>query len=466
MKNFHVVQQGDSLSRIARQYGTSTTDLRKLNNLRDPNKLHIGQKIALRKEAVCGLEALFLDADRNPIKGLEYIFDFCGKSIKGGTTEDGRSRKVITDSPTDQIRILVKRFDGTLKEVAVVISGYRNKLVTLISPLLVIDAKLKPHPELKPGERPNPKERIKPTYGSHHPAKPTTDKKDLGPKTRQAATSDGRPVTVVEGDIPALDEFLDLFNGELMNEDDYAWAAKELGIEKASIKAFAKVESGGSKNSGFIDVDTRKRPKILYERHYFSMLTKHRYSAKYPDISLPTGYYVANSKYVVADDEYKKKRNVPLDVQYFRSLSNKDRKEVKDNAVTLEDMLKNGQATELKDKYLSGLSNYKRLSKAYQLDKTAALESCSWGAFQIMGSNWKQMGYSSAVEFTKAMSRSEKEQIRAFVLFLKKVKPAIVLALKEKDWAIAAKLYNGKDYKKNRYDEKLQAAYEKFKEEK
>ena len=132
MSNFHIVDAGDTLTKIARQYGTTTTTLRKLNTLPDPNKLDIGQKIALRKEAVCGFDALFLDADRNPIKGLEYILEFCGGASKGITGDDGKARKVMTDWPTDQIRILVKRFDGTLKEIATVMSGYRNKLGTVI----------------------------------------------------------------------------------------------------------------------------------------------------------------------------------------------------------------------------------------------------------------------------------------------------------------------------------------------
>lgn len=464
MNDFHIVQRNDTLYKIAKQYGTSVDELCKLNDLRDPNKLHPGQKIALRKEAICGFEALFLDADRNPIKGLDYLLEFCGKSVRQITSENGKSKKIITDSPLDQVRILVKRFDGTLKEVATVASGYRNKLCTLISPLLVIDTELKPHPEPKASARKNPRDPIKPEYGDHHPANPTTEKKDLGPKTRKSSTADGKPVTVVEGDIPAVDEFLEEFNGELMSEEDYAWAAENLCVEKASIKAFAKVESGGMTNSGFIEIRGRKRPKILYERHYFSNRTQHRYSAKYPDISLPAGYYVSAARYVPADESYKRKNHVPSEISYFRPVNNKDSEEIKRKSVTLADLLKTGDATEIKDKYLMGPSNYIRLSKAYQLSKEAALESCSWGAFQIMGINWKQMGYSSVTEFTKAMSRSEKEQIRAFVLFLRKVNPAIVTALRKKEWSTVARLYNGPKYKQNNYDEKLRIAYDRFKE--
>jgi 2',3'-cyclic-nucleotide 2'-phosphodiesterase/3'-nucleotidase len=45
--NFHVVEKGDSLEKIAKSCGTTTAELQKLNNMSDPNKLRIGQKIIL-----------------------------------------------------------------------------------------------------------------------------------------------------------------------------------------------------------------------------------------------------------------------------------------------------------------------------------------------------------------------------------------------------------------------------------
>ena len=74
------------------------------------------------------------------------------------------------------------------------------------------------------------------------------------------------------------------------------------------------------------------------------------------------------------------------------------------------------------------------------------------------------MGYQSVGDFVKSMSRSEKEQIKAFVLFIKKVKPGIVDAIKNNDWDTAARLYNGKNYKQNKYDKALASEYNKIKE--
>lgn len=470
MKNYHIVQAQDTLSKIARQYGTTTAHLIKLNDLPNPNRLKIGHRIALRREVVCGFETLFLDADRNPVKALEYILEFSGKAVKGITDSDGKTPKIMTDWPNDPVQIMVKRFDGTFKKVIAVTSGYGNKLCTLVSPLTVIDAELKPHPSGRSSDTPDTQTPPKPIYGPHNPVKPTNDKKNLGPETKQTSTHDGKPITIVEGDVPGLDEFLDSFNGELMSNDDFTWAAKELGVEEAAIRAYAEVESGGG---GFILLGKRKVPKILYERHYFSRQTHHQFSEKYHDISLPTGYYVPKVKYVLANDADKDNKKqpggpVPHDVEYYRPIRKSDTTLIKDTAVSLDDLIRSGKATSQNDKYLFGIQNYKRLAKAYQLARanlgegSAALESCSWGAFQIMGENWKKMGYASVSAFTKAMSRSEKEQIRAFVLYIKHVKPQIITYIKNEQWAEAANAFNGPSYKQNKYDDLLKAAYKKY----
>lgn len=419
MSDFHIVKKGDNLTKIAKQYGTNTTTLRKLNDLPDPNKLDIGQKIALRKEAVCGVDALFLDADRNPIKGLEYFFDFCGKTIKGVTGEDGKAKKVMTDSPTDQVRILVKRFDGTLKEITTVMSGYRNKLVTLISPLLVIDTELKPHPNHTPGERPNPKDPIKPAFDPKKKPLPTTDKKELGPKTRQTATPDGKPVTVVEGDIPGLD-FLGGYTGEKITEDDYEAAAKELGCEVEVIKAIGKQETGTLERLGLGAFDKFNRPTILYERHIFSDVTGGAYDDKYPDISSKKRYLAGTAR------------------------------------------SKNGKQFDDGGHYGWFSWQYRKLAKAYQLDTEAAIQACSWGKFQVLGKNYKLCGFSSAFDFAKAMCKSELEHLNVMVSFCKGNN--LKVALKKRDWATIAKVYNGPQYKKHNYDKNLEDHYNFFNE--
>ncbi len=45
--NVYVIEKGDSLEKIAKSCGTTTAELQKLNNIADPNKVRIGQKILL-----------------------------------------------------------------------------------------------------------------------------------------------------------------------------------------------------------------------------------------------------------------------------------------------------------------------------------------------------------------------------------------------------------------------------------
>src|SRR6185369_3987582 len=462
MSDYYTVAKGDTLSKIAKSHGTTVQELMKLNEIANPNKLPVGQRLALKKEVVLGVQPLFLDRNRDPIEGLEYILEYAGKAIRGVTGANGLGKKNFTETAEDDVKILIKRLDGTMKEVGKVVSGYGNKLVTLISQRIKIEASTEKHPDVKLGERPNPKEKTEPAHDPVKKQPPTTGKENLGNKTKATKTPDGKPVTVVEGDIPDF-SYLDKYSDEKLVATDYESAAKELDVEVASIKAFALVESGGS---GYIKIGERVVPKILYERHKFSAKTNHKYSANYPDISLPTAYYNKNAKYVPGDSVLKKSRNIPEDVNFYRPINKRDTKEVKDSAVSLDEMLKTGKATTEKDKYADGLGSYKRLSKAFQLNKEAALESCSWGAFQIMGEYWSTMEYSSIYDFVKSISRSQKEQLKAFVAYIKYVNPSIKKYLANKDWVAAAKAYNGPGYKDNNYDVKLEAAYIKFSGEK
>ncbi|UJF29887.1 N-acetylmuramidase family protein [Kaistella sp. 97-N-M2] len=101
-----------------------------------------------------------------------------------------------------------------------------------------------------------------------------------------------------------------------------------------------------------------------------------------------------------------------------------------------------------------------RLAKAITLNREAALQSASWGKFQIMGENWKSLGYSSLQEFINAMYANETEHLMAFVKFVKV--NGLADELKRKDWAGFARGYNGPGYAKNQYDKKMAAAYLKF----
>jgi LysM repeat protein len=42
------VKKGDTLSGIAKKYGTTYQELARINNISDPNKIYVGQKIIIR----------------------------------------------------------------------------------------------------------------------------------------------------------------------------------------------------------------------------------------------------------------------------------------------------------------------------------------------------------------------------------------------------------------------------------
>ena len=140
------------------------------------------------------------------------------------------------------------------------------------------------------------------------------------------------------------------------------------------------------------------RPKILYERHIFSRLTNRKFDAAHPKIANPkTGGYIG------------------------------------------------------------GPAEYDRLAEAIKLDRTAALKSASWGAFQIMGFNHKTAGFADVEAFVKAMVSGQGAQLDGFVKFIKS--NGLDDELIRQDWAGFARGYNGKDYAKNKYDIKLAAAF-------
>ena len=191
-------------------------------------------------------------------------------------------------------------------------------------------------------------------------------------------------------------------SGRQLSERDLDKAAARLGVPVASVKAVNAVESNGA---GFLPDG---RPKILYERHIMvRQLGAHDIDA----------------------DPFAAK---------FPAIVNKAR-----------------------GGYVGNAGEYARLAAAKQIHPQAALESCSWGQYQIMGYHWPALGYESIAQFVAAMEHSEGQQLDAFCRFIES-EPALLKALKARKWADFARLYNGPAYKENLYDVKLARAFERF----
>lgn len=192
-------------------------------------------------------------------------------------------------------------------------------------------------------------------------------------------------------------------NPRLLSEADLVQAADRLGVPLAAIKAVNQVESRGR---GFLD--DGRRPVILYERHVMFQ----RLEAIGLDAPALAGKYP--------------------------------------NLVSAQ-----------RGGYAGGASEYARLLSARTIDSGCALESCSWGQFQIMGYHWQALGYAGIDAFVTAMVTNEAAQLDAFVRFIE-ADPALLKALKSRKWADFARGYNGPAYKANLYDVKLARAFDRF----
>jgi hypothetical protein len=196
----------------------------------------------------------------------------------------------------------------------------------------------------------------------------------------------------------------------LLQHERLVNAAARLGVELAAVMAVNEVESEGS---GFLD---NGKPKILFERHIM-----------YRQLSTPRA---------PGDDP-------------------EDLKAHADQLAVVQPNLVNPKS----GGYSGGTAEHQRLANARLIDDRCALESASWGAFQVMGYHAVRLGYASVTDFTDRMARNENEQFEAFVRFIE-ADPALLKALKGKKWAAFAKAYNGPNYARNLYDTKLERAYQ------
>jgi hypothetical protein len=106
-----------------------------------------------------------------------------------------------------------------------------------------------------------------------------------------------------------------------------------------------------------------------------------------------------------------------------------------------------------------GAHQYDRLALAITKDRSAALQSASWGIGQIMGMNYRVAGFNNVEDMVTAMCASEDQQLAAFANFL--VGKKLAGPLQSHDWTTFARGYNGSNYVINRYDVRLAGEFQK-----
>lgn len=176
--------------------------------------------------------------------------------------------------------------------------------------------------------------------------------------------------------------------------------AQRCGLEPAAFLAVVEVESGGQ---AWAQVEGRRVPVIRWEGHYF----------------------------------------------YKRLSGNRRRRAV-------EAGLASPQAGAIRNPR-DQAGRWRLLEQARLIDEAAALESCSWGLGQVMGANWRDLGFASVQELAEVAQRSIEGQLTLVALFIQANGLAGELA--GRLWEAFARRYNGPGYAVGGYHLKLAAAY-------
>lgn len=107
---------------------------------------------------------------------------------------------------------------------------------------------------------------------------------------------------------------------------------------------------------------------------------------------------------------------------------------------------------------------YTKLAKAKTIDYNSAIKASSWGKFQVLGANYKDV-FQNPKELETAVNICEIQQFKLFIGYLKNTN-GMIKALKNKEWRTIAKLYNGSDWEtiNPKYAENIKKYYEEYKE--
>lgn len=110
--------------------------------------------------------------------------------------------------------------------------------------------------------------------------------------------------------------------------------------------------------------------------------------------------------------------------------------------------------------YVGGANEYDRLAAALALNRHAALNSTSWGIGQVMGFNSKAAGYDPVEAMVDAMVHDEDAQLAAMANFVRS--EGLHRHLGKHEWAGFARGYNGPDFARNQYDQRLASLFQQF----
>jgi hypothetical protein len=221
----------------------------------------------------------------------------------------------------------------------------------------------------------------------------------FGQQTRSAVKLFQRQNNLVPDGVigPKTRELLQDWDDMALSPRDITIAAKSLGIDERLMRAIVSVESRGN---GFL---SDGRPVILYERHIM--------------------------------------RRRLISIMPLNKV---------DDIISRSPSLVNSSP----GNYFGGIREWGRLEAAMKIHEESALESTSWGLFQIMGFHHARLGYSGIHDFVEKMKTSARDQFEAFLRFVE-TDQVLLSAMRELDFQRIARLYNGPNFHINQYDKKL-----------
>ena len=194
---------------------------------------------------------------------------------------------------------------------------------------------------------------------------------------------------------------------DILSEEDYADAARQLGIEVAALKAVVEVEAGRDQG-GFVEPGM---PIINFDLTQFKRLA---------------------AKHKISLARYRKSHSIVFSPPNAKAHGGHQ------------------------------YAQHARLAKASEIDRKTAVYATYWGMFQIGGANWQLCGAESYEDFVDRMSRSERDQLELFAAFIEKC--GYTKYLRDKQWAAFARRYNGPAYRRHNYAGRMAAAYKRYKE--
>ena len=176
--------------------------------------------------------------------------------------------------------------------------------------------------------------------------------------------------------------------------------ARAMGVEPAALAAVVEVESGGRATAR---VNGRDEPLIRFEGHYFHRLLRggQRRRAVRAGLASPRAGAVRNPA--------------------------------------------------------SQAARWAMLGRARQIDRAAANASVSWGIGQVMGANWRMLGYQSVEALVETARSGTPGQLALMVRFIRHHK--LDGPLRNRDWHAFARTYNGPAYARHGYHTAMARAY-------